>query len=80
LYSAQFFQAAKKQIPNLTDEIASGNLVVLRDWLNREVHWVGRMENAETIIQRVTGEPLNAHYFTDYLWQKYGEIFHIKRK
>jgi Zn-dependent M32 family carboxypeptidase len=37
------------------------------------------MESAGTIVQRVTGEPLNAKYFVDYLWQKYGDIFNIQR-
>jgi carboxypeptidase Taq len=51
----------------------------LKTWLNKEIHWVGKMENADTIVRRVTGEPLNATYFVDYLWRKYGEIFSITR-
>jgi carboxypeptidase Taq len=79
LYSAQFFQTAKKQIPDLESQIAAGNLLELKGWLNREIHWVGKMETSETIVQRVSGEPLNAQYFVDYLWAKYGEIFSLKR-
>ena len=79
LYSAQLFQTAKKHLPDLESKMAAGNLLELKAWLNREVHWVGKMESADTIIQRVTGEPLNARYFTDYLWNKYGEIFSIRR-
>ena len=52
----------------------------LKSWLNREVHWVGKMESADAIIRRVTGEPLNARYFVDYLWAKYGEIFGIQKE
>jgi carboxypeptidase Taq len=79
LYSAQLFRAAKKAIPDLEAQMQSGNLIGLRNWLNKEVHFVGRTESADTIIQRVTGEPLNARYFTDYLWEKYGAIFNVKR-
>ena len=79
LYSAQFFNTAKKQVPNLEKSISQGQLLPLKSWLNQEIHVVGKMENAETIVQRVTGEPLNATYFVDYLWGKYGEIFSIKR-
>lgn len=79
LYSAQFFHTAKKQNPELESQIAQGNLQVLKTWLNKEIHHVGKMESAETIVQRVTGEPLNASYFVDYLWQKYGDIFGIQR-
>lgn len=79
LASAQLFHTAKKQLPELDKQIAAGNLLELKGWLNREVHWVGKMESADTLIQRVTGEPLNARYFIDYLWSKYGEIFSIRR-
>ncbi len=79
LYSAQFFNTAKQQNPALENDIAHGNLLTLKSWLNKEIHAVGKMESATTIVQRVTGEPLNARYFVDYLWQKYGDIFNIQR-
>lgn len=79
LYSAQFFHTAKSQIDDLELKVAQGTLAPLKSWLNEKIHWVGRTESAETIVQRVTGEPLNAVYFVDYLWRKYGEIFSIQR-
>lgn len=80
LYAAQIFNAAKTQMPELESRIAAGELLDLKGWLNREIHWVGKMETADVIIRRVTGEPLNARYFIDYLWTKYGEIFGIRRE
>ncbi|HEY9746657.1 MAG TPA: carboxypeptidase M32, partial [Oculatellaceae cyanobacterium] len=80
LYAAQFFQTAKKQIPDLEAQIAQGNLLVLKNWLNREIHWVGKSERAHEIVQRVTGEPLDARYFTDYLWAKFSTIYPISRQ
>jgi carboxypeptidase Taq len=79
LYSAQFFNTAKTQVENLEESISQGHLLPLKNWLNKEVHFVGKMETADTIVRRVTGEPLNASYFVDYLWAKYGEIFSLKR-
>lgn len=79
LYSAQFFNTAKQQIDDLEESIAQGQLHPLKTWLNKEIHIVGKMETADTIVRRVTGEPLNASYFVDYLWTKYGDIFSIKR-
>jgi carboxypeptidase Taq len=79
LYSAQFFHTAQQQIDGLNHKIGQGNLLPLKNWLNKEIHWVGKMETADTIVQRVTGEPLNAQYFIDYLWHKYGNIFNLTR-
>lgn len=78
LYSAQFFHTAKQRVPGLEGKIAEGDLRALKQWLNQEIHWVGKMENADAIVRRVTGEPLNAAYFTRYLWDKYGEIFSVQ--
>jgi len=72
LYSVQFFNTAKKQLPDLEAGIAQGELLPLKTWLNEQVHRLSRVETPDEIVQRVTGEPLNSQYFVDYLWQKYG--------
>jgi carboxypeptidase Taq len=79
LYSVQFYNAAKKAIPTLEDAIASGNLRGLKKWLNDQIHFVSRMERPDEIVRRVTGGPLNAQPFVDYLWEKYTPIYGLKR-
>jgi carboxypeptidase Taq len=79
LYAAQFFHTAKKKNKALEDEIARGNLKSLKAWLNKEIHWVSKVELPNEIVQRVTGEPLNSQYFVDYLWGKFGEIYALER-
>ncbi len=79
LYAAQIFNTAKKEMPELESQIETGKLLPLKQWLNKNIHDVGKMETAETIAKRVTGETLNPTYFMDYLWQKYGELYNLKR-
>lgn len=79
LYAAQFFAQAQKELPDLEARIGQGQLLGLKQWLNQKIHWVGKSENAETIVRRVTGQPLDARYFVDYLWTKYSGIFPIQR-
>ncbi len=79
LYSVQFYNQAKKEIPSLEDQIAKGNFKALKQWLNEKIHRYSRAELPEEIVRRVTGEPLNAQYFVDYLWNKYGEIYQFQR-
>lgn len=79
LYAAQFFHTAKQHIPDLESQIAQGHLRPLKSWLNQHIHWVGKSENAATIVQRVTGGPLEARHFVDYLWDKYGALFGISK-
>ena len=38
LYAVQFYEQAKLEIPHLEDEIAAGQLMVLRRWLAQKIH------------------------------------------
>ncbi len=78
LYAAQFYQQAKKEITGLEEKLAQGQLLPLREWLKEKIHWVGRSESADEIVRRVTGETLNAQYFSQYLWNKYTPIYDLK--
>ncbi|HEY2931721.1 MAG TPA: carboxypeptidase M32 [Acidobacteriota bacterium] len=71
VYAAQFHLQAKKDIPDLTDQIRSGNLMNLREWLRKNIHLQGKRYSASDLVRRVTGEPPNPKYFIDYLKQKF---------
>lgn len=77
LYSAQFYQAAKKEIINLEKEISAGQFSHLREWLRKKIHMHGKIYTADDLVKEVTGEGLNSKYFIDYLKEKYGEIYKI---
>ncbi len=75
LYSVQFFEQAKLEIPHLDDEIAAGQLTVLRRWLEQKIHRWGRMFTPDHLAQRVTGKSINPEPFLTYLEKKYGELY-----
>ena len=75
LYSAQIYNQAKKEIPDLESKIEAGNLKPLRKWLGEKVHSIAWTETPDEIIQRVTGEALNPDYFTKYIENKFSEIY-----
>lgn len=77
LYAAQIYNQAKKEIPNLEQEIANGNFLPLKIWLNEKIHFVGKTETPEEIIKRVTGEELNPNYFINYIKEKYSKIYDV---
>ena len=78
LYAAQFFRQAHTEMGDLNAKIGLGDLKSLKRWLNEKIHAVGKMETADQIARRVTGESLNARYFVDYLKAKYGEVYALK--
>lgn len=79
LAGAQFYDQAKKDIPDLEQKFAQGNLLPFRDWLNEKIHKNGSLYKTADVIKNVTGQPLDAKHFVDYLWKKYGDIYGVKR-
>jgi len=77
LYGAQFTKTMRRDIPNLEAEIASGNLQVILDWLRSHIHVHGASLTAGELCEKVTGEPLNPRYFSDYLEAKFGAIYNL---
>ncbi|MEI6948494.1 carboxypeptidase M32 [Paraflavisolibacter sp. H34] len=74
-YAAQLYAAAQKSLPNLEQEIATGNSRSLLQWLRSGVHAKGRIRNSEELCREVTGETLNSAYFLQYLLDKYAGIY-----
>ena len=78
LYAVQFYDQAKLEIPNIEDEIAAGQLMILRRWLGQKIHRWGRMFIPDHLSQRVTGVSLSPEPFLRYVERKYGEIYHLQ--
>jgi len=75
LYSAQFFDAAKRAIPGVEEGFAEGDFEPLRTWLNEQIHRQGRRFMPAQLCEVVTGAPLSADYLIDYLEGKLGAIY-----
>ena len=77
LYSVQFFEQAKLEIPHLEDEIAAGQLLSLRRWLEQKIHRWGRMFTPAHLAERVTGSTVKPEPFLNYVEKKYGELYQL---
>jgi len=77
LYAAQLFASAKREIINLEDEIAGGNLNILREWLRAKVHRFGLIQEAPELLQEVTGRGPTSEPWLDYVKEKFSKIYCI---
>jgi len=75
LYSAQFYDTIKKDIPDISKKIEKGNFFEVREWLRKNIHSVGKTHSAKNLVKKVTGNNLDGKYFIDYLKEKYSEIY-----
>lgn len=78
LYSAQIYNTLKKEIPDIEGQISQGNFSTLNKWLKEKIYKYGKIESADEIIQRVTGEKLNINHFVNYIKDKYSKIYNTE--
>ena len=76
-YAAQFYNQAKKDIPNLETSIEQKDMKPLLEWLRKNIHQYGRRFNAQELCEKATGEALNFKHFMDYAKSKYGSIYNL---
>ena len=77
LYAAQIFAAAKRELPDLEERIAHGELLPLREWLKEKIHRHGRIYEPEELLEKVTGEGPSPKYFVDYITEKFSEVYRL---
>ncbi len=70
LISAQLSETMQQAIGPLDEHVAGGDVQQLLAWLREHVHPIGRMMNAEQLVEHVTGKPLSSKPFLDYLEDK----------
>ena len=77
LYSVQLHAAMARDIPDWEGQVCAGRFAEMLGWLRDRIHRHGRVYPAAEICQIVTGEPLNARYFIDYLNGKFGDLYRL---
>jgi carboxypeptidase Taq len=77
LYAVQFFNQARQELTRLDEQLARGQLLELRHWLEQKIHRWGRTFTPDHLAQRVTGKSVSPGPFIRYLEHKYGEIYKL---
>lgn len=71
MYAAQLFAAARRALPALDTQIASGELGPLFTWLEQNIWQHGSRFSTAQLITNATGEDLNPLYFRKHLESRY---------
>ena len=71
VYSAQFWAAATREMPDLEAGLAQGRTAPLLNWLRDRVHQHGSRWRPEALIERATGAPPSTHHLVDWLQARY---------
>ena len=77
LYASQIFSKVKETMPGLENDLCNGQLVPLREWLKKKIHQHGKTLTADELILDISGEPLSAYHFIDYLQHRFSQIYRL---
>ncbi|HSL87356.1 MAG TPA: carboxypeptidase M32 [Bacteroidales bacterium] len=79
LYGAQMlYKGILRDLPNYYELIREGKVSEITKWLAENVHSHGGTYEPKVLIEKITGEPLDAKYFLQYLNEKYSRIYDFK--
>ena len=68
--ASELWEAAKRDLPDLDESIATGDLRRLGDWLREHVHRYGRRLSVAEILDRAGCGPLSVEPLLDHLRQR----------
>jgi len=77
LMGAQFYAAALKAHPEITDQIGRGEFATLRGWLTENIYQHGSKFTADELLNQVTGSGLSTEPWIAYIRSKYSEIYQL---
>ena len=77
LISVQLWEKIVSDIPDIEDQIRSGEFQSLLTWLRENIHRHGAKFEPQELVQRITGSKINAAPYVRYLNSKYGDIYGI---
>lgn len=77
IYGAQFLNTMQKTL-DFDGILAKGDLIPVKDWLDKHIHTHGSLYFPKELLMKVTGEKINYKYFIKYLNKKYSQIYDLK--
>ncbi len=71
MMAAQQFAAARKEMPDILQQLGRGDVSGLLGWVRRNIHEQGSLHTVSHLMTKATGEDLNEKYFIEHLKARY---------
>lgn len=79
LYAASMGRTLRRTLPDFDARIERGDFAPILGWLREHVHHVGHLHEAPEIVRAAVGERDHVADLTDYLWERMGEAYGVRR-
>lgn len=77
LISVQIWEKLLVDMPDLNEQIRSGNFKELLGWLRKHIHTHGRKYEPQELMKRITGTKIDPTPYINYLKIKFGDIYEL---
>lgn len=77
MYAAQFYDAAQRDLGDLSAQFANGNFRPLLDWLRNNIHRRGKQLRANRLVQAVASHALTHKPLIKHLHCKFDELYEL---
>ncbi|MBL6690551.1 MAG: carboxypeptidase M32 [Pseudomonadales bacterium] len=71
MMAAQQFAAAKREMPDILDQLSQGNVGDLLGWVRKNIHQRASLYTVSDLMTKATGEDLNEQFFVEHLKARY---------
>jgi carboxypeptidase Taq len=78
LIAGQLWERLHRDIPELEDKLAAGELGDLREWLREHIHRHGSKFSTTELLERVVGGPMAVAPFVSYLKRKLSDVYRVE--
>ena len=75
LYAAQLMETIEKDLPDLWQQVETGQFAPLLDWLREHIHRIGRRKRPIELMEDVTGRTPESGPYLRYLERKYNTLY-----
>ena len=75
-YGPQYLHEMEKDLGDVYEDVARGDLSRITGWLKSHIHRYASSRKPGELFESVCGK-FDAKYYTDYLTQKYTELYHL---
>ena len=75
-YGAQFLSVMEKDMPDMWEKVAAGDLSGVTEWLHSKIHVYGSLYKPAELMEQICGG-FDPQYYIDYLTGKYTELYKL---
>ena len=77
IYAAALFQKITSDYPETMEEMETGDIELIRDWLKSNIHCHGKRFGAHDLVENAIGQPITVKPLLAHLTSKFSEVYNL---